>query len=172
MARKQGPRDFHEPWVAAKSKAWETSFRWGPPKHGGTPDEVAQNFAAWEAARANAEADADWIIWGSRLAEPSVCRSLTGEVGVMDDRRILAVSKSLGLPDRAPNHEHFARRIVACVNACAGIANPESFVREVRQLLRDLLMREADREDSRILSLFARCIPPEELEPFTDEDAW
>ena len=172
MARKQRPRDFHEPWVATKSKTWDIPFRGDPPKHGDTEEDVAQNVANWEAARARAEANADWIIWGSRLAESAVCYNLTGSIGVADDRRILTFAKPNGFPDKAPSHEDFARRVVACVNACAGIANPESFVTEVRALLKDLLTRETDREDSRVLSLLARCIPMEELKTYAEDDAF
>jgi hypothetical protein len=172
MARKQRPRDFHEPWVATRSKTWDSPFRGGPPKFGDNEEEIAQNVANWEAAKARAEANADWIIWGSRLAEPTVCYGLTGSIGVADDRRILTFVKQNGYPDKAPTHEDFARRIVACVNACAGIANPESFVTEVRALLKDLLIRETDREDSRVLSLLARCIPIEELQKYEEAETF
>lgn len=171
MAHRKGPRDFHEPWVATRSRTWEAAFRSGPPTIGHAPEERAQAVADWEAARARAEKDADWIIWGSRLAEPIVCHNLDGSISVMDDRRILAVARKLGLPVDSPNHEEYARRIVACVNACAGIANPESFVAEARGLLKDLLLRRTDGEDGRILSLFARSIPPEELQIYVQEDA-
>ena len=170
MAGKKGPRDFHEPWVATRSKTWDSPFRFGPPSRGDSPEEIERGRLDWEAARARAEADADWIIWGSRLAEPAACHNLDGSISVSDDRRILAVSRRGGFPEKAPGHEEFARRIVAGVNACAGIANPEGFVAEARALLKDLLTRQADGEDGRILSLLARCIPSEELGPYSDED--
>jgi hypothetical protein len=170
MARKAQPEDFHEPWLTARSKTWESAYRHGPPKIGDTPAEIQQATLDWEAARARAESNAEWIIYGSRLAEPAICINHDGSVVATSDRRILAFSRVGGLPDSAPSHEDFAKRVVSCVNALAGIADPERFIAEARALLKDLLNNETDRGDRRVLSLFARCVPPEELSHHDNDD--
>jgi hypothetical protein len=170
MARSKAPRDYHEPWFTARSTTWDAAFRFGPPARAESPEELSREVADWHAKRAKAEADADWIVWGSRLAEPAACTNLDGSCVVADDRRIVTMMRRSGFPEGAPTHEQFARRVVACVNACAGIANPESFVAEVRSLLLEFARNEADHHDSRVLSLLARCIPPGELDQFSEDD--
>jgi hypothetical protein len=165
MARKRKPpRSYFEPWVAAKSK-----LHGDPPNTEGVPEDAA---AAMRDAWQRAEDNADWVLWGSKMADPCVVRGLvSGDAAVMDDRRIIAVRRTLGLPDGSPDHEAVARRICDCVNACQGVGDPAEFVKDVRALLLALARGELDdpREDVRVVSLLARCIPPEELEEFRHE---
>jgi hypothetical protein len=160
MARRRA-RSYFEPWVARPVKGRARPF--GGVKPELLPQEAFDHLTAgWERSRE----DADWIVWGSRMADPATVVSLEGKVGVMDDRRIIAVSHNGGLPEGSPHHGEIASRIAACVNACAGIAEPETFVAGVRALLLALVNGEADRGDPRVLPLLARCIPPDELDAF------
>lgn len=160
MARKK-IRSYFEPWVARKVKGRPQPF--GGKKPEAIPEDVFKHLIdGWEKSNDQAE----WIIWGSKMADPCVVVSLEGKPGVMDDRRIIAVSHNSGLPKEAVTHGEIAERIAECVNACQAIADPVRFVTEARALLLALVKGEADRGDDRILPLLARCIPPEELEAF------
>jgi len=157
--KRKTPRDFFEPWVTTKSKTHGSE-----PDVNGFPEEAAAGVLD---ALFRVDKNADWIIWGSRMREPCIVKGYpSGEVQVMDDRRIIAVRRFLGLDDSAPDNEAVAKRICDCVNACKGIGNPEEFVTDARALL--LAMVQGDtmdvREDVRVISLLARCLPPEELE--------
>jgi hypothetical protein len=164
MARKrQAPRDFHEPWTAMRS----VSAGGGNP----FPDGVPEGFDPEAASKmidaaCRAVENADWIIWGSNMAERGLSVGyLTGSINIGDGRRIIAVSRKLGLPEGSPDHEQIAKRIAECVNACAYIPSPEQFVADLRAVLLELLNGDADpRTDDRLLSLVARCIPQEEIE--------
>ena len=164
MARRKAPKFYFEPWVSTKSKTHGE-----PPETEGLPDEAAATVRdAWQRADDNA----DWIIWGSRMADPCVVQGFVGgEAAVMDDRRIIAVRRWLGLEKDAPGHKEVATRICDCVNALAGVGDPVAFVTEVRALLLSLIRGECEdpRMDVRVVSLLARCIPPEELESMKHE---
>ena len=132
MARKKAPRDYREPWTPTKSKLHgERPFKDGLPAD--WPEGVAQGVLdAWERADQNA----DWVVWGSRMAAPTVVTNLNGKSQVMDDQRIvLVIRRSLGLPEGAPNQEEIAKRIAECVNALAGVGDPSAFMVDVRALL-------------------------------------
>jgi hypothetical protein len=78
MARKKGPRDYFEPWVATRSVKHGSCPEFKPEST--IPEEVQQQLIdAW----GRADRDADWNIWGSRMAEPRVCIGLGGNVSVM-----------------------------------------------------------------------------------------
>lgn len=159
MARKQ--KSYFEPWSAARSKAWESAFRFGPPQ---ICRDDPEQMARYEGDRGRAEANADWLIWGSRMAEPEVCVGLDGVGVLLGDRRILAISRRADRTDGQPDHEALAKRIASCVNACAGIAKPEELVKLVRGLLLDLVRGDTDAHDPRALSALSMMIPPEEQE--------
>lgn len=166
MARKRSakPRSFYEPWLPAKS------VRVAPrPNVDGVPEEAAASILdAWERVDRNA----DWIIWGSGMVEPSIGTTLlTGKPYVADDRGIIAVRRRLGIPSDAPTNQDIAERIAECVNALAWISDPVSFVSEVRSLLLGLAQGEYSedpRTDPRVISLLSRCIPSGELESHDD----
>jgi hypothetical protein len=158
MAKRKPVRSYFEPWVATKSAA-----------HGGLPN--VEGIPA-DAARAIVDAwyrndkNAPWVVWGSQMLDPCVVRGfMSGEHVVMDDRAIIAVRRG-PRPEGTPDHESVAKRICECVNACRGIGDPDEFVKDVRALLLHQISGEADdpREDSRVISLLARSIPPDELE--------
>ena len=159
--RKAAPRSWFEPWCATKSVAHGTM-----PNVEGLPEKAASLIQeAWQRVDNNA----DWIIWGSGMADPCIAEGfMSGEAKVMSDRRIIAVRRWLGLPDGVPDHEAVANRICECVNSMRGIAAPVEFVEDTRALLLALLQGETmdPREDHRVVSLLSRCIPPEELETF------
>jgi hypothetical protein len=153
------PKSYFEPWVVTQAKPLG-----GPPFPNGAPagldpEVLASLQEAWD----RAVETADWIIWGSGMTEPAICHRLDGSHVVTSDRRIIAVSKSRGLPKGSPEHGDIAKRISACVNACAGIGNPEETIELIRALLRDLALGETDRGDGRVVSALARLIPPEEM---------
>lgn len=162
MAHKK-VRSYFEPWVPRQATARGKPF--GGVKPESIPEDVFKHLMdGWERSQEQAE----WVIWGSKMADPTIVVSLDGKAGVLDDRRIIAVSYNGGLPKGSINHGEIAERIADCVNATAGIADPVRFVTEARALLLALVKGEADRGDDRILPLLARCIPPEELEAFED----
>ncbi len=169
MARRKALRSYFEPWSASRSKTREAAFANGPPPVPGDESDVRQAALDWVAKRAQAEKDADWIIWGSGMAEPGICHKLNGTIFVTDDRRIIAIRRWLGLPVGSPSHEDVAQRIVDCVNACAGIGDPGRFVEDVRALLLEYARGESSdpREDRRVISLLGRCIPPDEVRDFS-----
>ncbi len=124
-------RHYFEPWTAKRAPV-------KPPTAPLVPDDPlsVQVHDSYD----RSVRDADWIVWGSGMGEPCVCTSLLGEPSVMDDRRIIVkVGKLVTDRDDAPGREAFARRIVACVNACEGLIDPERAVGETRQLLLDAL---------------------------------
>jgi hypothetical protein len=152
------------PLVCSKSKS-----HGDPPITEGLPEDAAATIKdAWERADQNA----DWVIWGSKMADPCVVHGFpNGEPHVMDDRRIIAVRRWLGMEKDAPSHQEIATRICDCVTALAGVGDPAAFVADVRALLLALIRGEAEdpREDIRVVSLLARCIPPDELESMKHE---
>lgn len=90
-------------------------------------------FEPWEPR----EVDRSWLLWGSGMRPPSVATSpIDGHPIPIDDRRIVATIATL-VADDPPTEEAVARRIVACVNACRGLIDPERAVRESRDLLAD-----------------------------------
>jgi hypothetical protein len=137
MAKKRKARDYHEPWSLTQSQSWRLSYK-TPPSVAETPEDLRIAVADWEASRDKAEKNADWIIWGSRLSEPAVVPTLLGNYVYADDRRILTFSRLLGLPDGSPTHEEFASRVIECVNAMTGIADPVMFIQELTALLTDM----------------------------------
>lgn len=162
MARKRTakPRSFFEPWRATKS-----TMHGARPNVEGFPEDAAQGVLdAWH----RVDRDADWILWGSRMTEPGLAYGyLSGKAQVTNDERIIAVRRWLGLPDGSPTNEAVCKRIAECVNALAGIADPVSFVGEVRALLLHYATGENvedPREDVKVIGLLGRCIPLEELE--------
>jgi hypothetical protein len=162
--KKQKPRDYNEPWIATRSKSWEAGFALGPPKSAATPELLSERIADWTAARAKAEANADWLIWGSRLSEPTVCFTPENEPVYMDDRRILAVSRMMGTPDGTANQEEYAKRIAATMNAMVGIADPEAFMMELKEFLLDMARDPIDQFfELRAIKLLSKCTLQEDL---------
>ena len=102
------------------------------------------------------------------MTEPGISYGyLSGKAQVVNDERIIAVRRCLGLEKSAPTQEDLCKRIAECVNALAGVADPVSFVGEVRSLLLHYATGENvedPREDVKVISLLARCIPLDELE--------
>jgi hypothetical protein len=159
------PKCYYEPWSATKSSLWDSPYRFGPPKWGATPEELSEAIDAWQASKHKAEKDADWVIWGSKIAVPGLCKNIDGSVTVATDQAILAFSKK-PIPKGGVDHEAIAKRVVACVNACAGINDPESLIKDVRALMLAYLQGDCEdpRQDPRVGSILGRCIPIEELE--------
>lgn len=161
MARKRTakPRSFFEPWTACKS-----TLHGQAPIVDGIPEDAATTILdAWQ----RIDRDADWILWGSQMAEPAIAQGyLSGKPVVCDDRRILAVRRTLGLPDGSPTNEEVTKRIAECVNALAGIADPVAFIEDVRSLLKDysigVNVYEPATADLRFLRLWCLCVPLEE----------
>lgn len=165
MARKKRPKSYHEPWTTAKSKVWESGFRFGPPKHRETPEELLDAISQWESAKQRAEDNAEWVIWGSKMFVPEISTTLVGEISVSDDTGIIAIARK-ATKDGQTDQEEIAKRIAECVNACAGIADPERFIKDVRALLLGYTRGECEdpRSDPNVIGLLCRCIPLEELE--------
>jgi hypothetical protein len=156
------PLDFGEPWTASQA-AWEAAWR-SPP-----PVDDPEVLERWRAARDRAKRDADWLVWGARLAEPAVAVSLTGTPALFDDRALVArIHPLANRPEGTPDHAAFARRIAACVTACAGIINPVATIEIVRSLLFDLLEGRADASDPRVLASAARLLRP--ADDWRDDD--
>lgn len=162
MARKRTgkPRFFFEPWRASKSPSHGLA-----PNVDGLPEDAAASILdAW----GRSDRDADWILWGSKMQEPAIAKGYGTGVGqIIGDERIIAIRRWLGLPEGSPTNEEVAKRIVDCVNAMAGIADPVAYMEDVRALLLGYLKGECDgdpRSDVRIVSLVGRCIPIEEWE--------
>lgn len=144
---------FHEPWTVTRSVAVARDpFPDGPPE-GADPDAVARTRAACEALADRAE----YVLWGSRMSTPAITKSMLGNVVVMDDRRIIAISRSATIGPVGP--KQFAERIVVCVNAFAGIHDPKQFLSDLRALLWEYANGEGPdpRQDSRILTILAQC---------------
>lgn len=162
MARNRSskPQDFFEPWTARQSVLNRTA----PSVEGLDAEAATSILEAW----AHIDKGADWVLWGSRMTVPGIVRGyLTGKPQVMDDQRIIAIQRWLGLPDGSPTHEAVCKRIAECVNALAGIANPVAFITGVRDLL--VLYTAGKnvndpRTDVRVISLLRMCLPPEDLE--------
>lgn len=165
-------KDYYEPWIVTKSRSWESSFKFGPPSTAHlSKEEQQQGVLDWEDAKVRAEKNAEMIVWGSRMDHPSVAKNLDGSVVVVDDRRIIGIAKSATWPESGIGHEHLAKRLAECVNACAGIADPVQFIKDVRALTLSYCKGECEdpRIDPRVVSLLSRCIPPEEYEEFKQE---
>jgi hypothetical protein len=165
MARKKRPKSYHEPWATARGKVWESGFRFGPPKYRETPEELLDAVAQWESAKQRAEDNSEWVIRGSKMFRPEIATTLIGEISVSDDTGIIAISKQ-ATKDGQTDQEEIAKRIVDCINACAGIADPERFVKDVRALLLAYVQGECEdpRADPNVIGLLSRCIPLEELD--------
>ena len=161
MARKRTgkPRSWFEPWTATKSTTHGQS-----PNVEGIPEDAAVSILdAW----GRADRDADWILWGSGMCVPGLAVGLlSGTPIVCDDKRILAIRRVLGLPDGSPTNEETCKRIADCINAMEGIADPVAFITDTRAMLLSYLNGECvddPRDDQRVLSLLARCIPLDEV---------
>lgn len=165
MARKKRPKSYHEPWTTSKSRAWESAFRFGPPKHRETPEELLDAISQWESAKLRAEDNAEWILWGSKMFLPEISTSITGTIVVSDDTSIIAIAKK-ATKDGHTNQEEIAKRVAECINAMAGIVDPERFIKDVRALLLGYTLGECEdpRADPVVTGLLCRCIPLEELE--------
>lgn len=156
--RKPTPRNFFEPWVANKSLSHGKE-----PATDGIPDEVRASISdAWH----RSDRDADWILWGSGMAEPAIAVGFaSGKPAVMDDRRIIAIRRTTGLAEGSVNNEEIAKRIAECVTALAGVADPVAFVEDVRALLRVYALGTDipdATEDLRFMRLWMQCVPLEE----------
>ncbi len=175
MSKYAKPKTYFEPWTAKRSPTWEASFKSEPPApRTCNPEEQADADRSWRwdwlAAKARAEANSPFLIWGTGLDSPTVASTLLGTPTVIDDMGIVAtITKHTSWPTVGPGHEEVAKRIAACVSACAGIADPVKFITDVRALL--LAQAKSEYEDPRVLALLARCISPNQFEEqFSDND--
>lgn len=144
---------FHEPWTAQRSvTASKDPFPDGPPE-GADPDAVERTRASAQSVAERAE----YVLWGSRMATPVLTKSMFGEPVVMDDRRIIAISRSATVGPVTP--KELAERIAVCVNAFAGIHDPKQFLSDIRVLLWEYAQGNGPdpRQDSRIITLLAQC---------------
>ena len=158
------PKYFYEPWTAAKSVIWDVPYKFGPPNFSHDPERLSEVVSEWESSKHRAERDADWVIRGSRIYEPGPCHNINGSLTMATDQGIIALTKH-PFPKDGADHADIAKRITACVNACAGIHDPESLIRDVRALMLAYLQGDAEdpRADPRVGSILGRCIPQEEL---------
>jgi len=158
------PKSYYEPWTATKSVIWDSPYRFGPPNFNHDPERLSELTSEWEASKHRAERDADWVIRGSNIHEPGPCNNINGSLTMATDQGIIALAKK-PYPKFGVEHADIAKRIAACVNACAGIADPERFIKDVRALMLAYLQGDADdpRQDHRVGSILGRCIPQEEL---------
>jgi hypothetical protein len=164
MALKRAPAVF-EPWRATKSRTWESGFRHPPVV---SEYRSADDVARWHSDKAQAEANADWIIWGSEVWEPGVCINLDGSVTVNHGGGIMAIIRQpKSSRPSPPDAECVAKRIVTCVNACKGIPDPERAVRDARETLLELATGRMDPSDPKVTAVMARLHGPE---PFNDEE--
>ena len=164
MARKRLARlrSYFEPWEALQSLAVRET-----PNVEGFTEEQAQSVLEHH-ARSNR--DSPWYIWGTGMVEPArVHLPMSGSHAMTSGRQIIAIRKVTSDKEDAPTAEEMTKRIAECVNALAGIADPATFVSDVRALLYEytLCNRLDPTEDSRFASLLSRCIPPESLEQAT-----
>lgn len=136
--KKLKARDYLEPWSTTKSKTWELGFKSGPPTHFKDEEELRAAVSEWTKRRDAAEENADWILWGSRVHEPGMTRSLLGKDVYFDDKGILTFVRNRALPEGAPTHEEMAKRVVECMNAMCGIGNPVEFMQELVAFLMDM----------------------------------
>lgn len=151
--RMKGEPKFHEPWsVTRRVAVAKDPFPDGPPE-GADPDAVERTRAACQALADRAE----YVVWGSRMATPVLTKSLLGEPVVMDDRRIIAISRSATIGPVTP--KEFAERIVVCINTLAGIHDPKQFMSDLRALLFEYVSGEGPdpRQDPRLLTVLAQC---------------
>jgi hypothetical protein len=145
---------YFEPWAAERSRSWRPPW---PAHPAGLPAEVYEEITS---KCAKLEADADWLLWGTGVAEPAVVTSLEGTLGATSGRGIVASVSKIPANDRdAPTHEAVARRICACVNALAGVAEPERALAEVRAFLLGLLAGTTAPDEAALVRLVALIHP-------------
>lgn len=166
MARKRTtkPRSYHEPWRPSKSK-----LHGSPPVLKADPDEHDMAFMSqWERVDQNA----DWILWGSGMADPTIAIGyLSGKPQVLDDQGIIAVRRHRGVPEGSPTNEDVCKRIAECINAMEGVADPATFISDVRSLLFGYAMGEQSddpRSDARVLRLLDQCLTLQEREEISN----
>lgn len=144
-----------EPWRAWRDTTWDLGFRFGPPHT--DDDEVV---ARWHAARDRAERDAKVVLFGSGLREPCVSYALEGRATAVDGSGIVAtVTPVHSDHPQAADHVQVADRVVACVNACAGIADPVGTLAIARTLLWELHRGLVAADHPSVLALLDRLHP-------------
>lgn len=124
---------FCEPLWAAKSTVEKGPFK--APK-GIDPEFVERMRAQHE----RDDKDADWIIWGTALDNPTeVTLPVSGGKGIDPGHGIVAKVRRLAtFKEGVPHHSAFAQRIVECVNAMEGIDDPAGAMSRVRDFLREV----------------------------------
>jgi hypothetical protein len=156
---KRKKKFFYEPWVAARAPI--TLLDPPPPPDHYSDADKRQMELDWKARNAKLEQNAEWILWGSGMKRPGFTQSLTGKLLFLDDHGyVAAIRKSNAWPEKGPDHSEVAVRIAECVNACAGIKDPQDFVAGARELL--LEMAKAEKCDKRVTKLIAMCAKPKE----------
>jgi hypothetical protein len=87
----------------------------------------------------------EFLIWGQGIWDCEVGYSyLTGKPVFMDDRGIIATVRNSSTQKGRMDPEVYARRIVACVNYCAGVDTDTlecSSLRETLDSLQSLMLR-------------------------------
>lgn len=158
MARSKKPRSFGEPWHPRQS------VRVGPrPDVEGLPEDAAQSILD---AHERAIDNAPYIVW-AELGDPHITTGWPdGQPEFANGERALFELRPLrGMKPGTPTHAEVAERIAECVNALAGVADPTKFIDDVRAVLLRYLSGDCvqdPREDTKLLGLAARCIPPEQ----------
>src|SRR4051812_3178911 len=128
---KQPPRYF-EPWYAAQSRTWEVAYRFKPSCF--EPEEDAK----WEANKGRDRQRADWLVYARGLTERVPVVSLLGKESVTSGDEVVLIARTFpSTVDDPPSHEQVAKRVVACVNALAGVVDPEDTLDRARRLLLD-----------------------------------
>jgi hypothetical protein len=158
---KRKKKSFYEPWIA--SRAPVTLLDTPQPPEDWPEADKRQWELDWKAKNAKLEQNTEWIIWGSGMTRPGFTQSLTGKLLFLDDHGyVAAIRKSNAWPEKGPDHSEVALRIAECVNACAGISDPQTFIAGVREIL--LEQAKAEKCDKRVTRLIALCAKPEEKE--------
>lgn len=108
--------NYHEPWTVEKSRLWKKDFEGGPPT-----DCDPEHVGRWEGERERAERDAPVYVMGSGIWAPQICKNLSGDITASSEDGILF--KVFRVPTKHGHIDQYAlaKRIVACVNYCAGV---------------------------------------------------
>ena len=159
-------KKFFEPWEALQSMPVKE-----PPNVEGLPEDQAVSILEFHSKSVK---ESPWFIWGTGMVEPArVHLPMSGSHAMTSDRRIVGTigpnDRSGGMPQRiiavkkpvsdkpdAPSAEEIAKRIVECVNALAGCADPVTFVNGVLALL----VEYTSSGDERYISLLCQFVPP------------
>lgn len=145
------PGFYYEPLFATPAKVLAPLAPFVPPV-GISADEAEKLRREYEEGPKNP----DYLVWGSAIwVEPNALQIPDEQGECHDGAGILCrFSKMNGSNAKAPTSEAMARRVVECVNALRGIANPEAFMADVVATLANLSTLAVD-DDAAFLRVVA-----------------